>query len=84
MVASVPMLLDGEGRDGDRAGMDGQAVRLGERLAGVPWQGGDQVGAGENGAKAEKARQAQHHAPLHPGLCKRCLQQLLAGAGDDA
>ena len=66
MEAGMPMLLDRETGNGNWTGQRLKPVDLGQGLADVARQGGDQVRRADDRRQAQKAGQFQCEAPVDP------------------
>src|SRR5712671_3803481 len=84
MISCVPMLLHEKRRNRKRACMHAETAERCQRFTDVPRQRHDQIGISQDSRQSEKSRQPEHHATLDSELLQGFLQQLLAGARDDA
>lgn len=80
----MPVLPDLEARNRDRAVQHPQAAEVGQGLADVAGQRGDQVGGGEDGRQAQEAGKAQRQAALEAQAADGGVEQLGPRAIDDA
>ena len=83
VVARMPVLLDRERRNPDRARKDFDGPRAGERFADRARNGRDQVGRRDDGRETQEARQLELHAALDALALQRALQHRIAGRRQD-
>ena len=79
----MPILLDGEARDGKGAGQYPQAAQARQGLANLARQGGDQIATGHNRRQTQKTRQFKLDAPADFLRFNGTVHQLVTRAGTD-